>query len=426
MKKFKSLLTGLMILLFTAPSFGLSVIGTGVTTIDVQAAQEAVDAGGTVTLSGTFDFGNDGRVYAGRNGEDVEIIGDNAKIIGGQWPLYCDNKISLAVRNIFFEDAKGTAIGVNMSKYLEITNCVIKNVRTEPFAGIFKRAVPISISTAHPAPGEPTDGKTGNISGKVIIKDCLIDPNINFDTLEKTATSVYNGQVQMGIAIQRTEAEFYITGNKIYHCNWAGIWIDANMESIIVGGTSEGDKNIIHPGPQQAFFPVPGLGSGIVIGYFVTPFAQGSIYADGNEITCENTIANGIRFTGINLKEGAKYEFKNNYFNMVLGEATLACVEEAENSLWENNQAKGSTKFGILVDDSARNNDFKDINLKDLLVSEKYIYCGASTEKNTFYDISLPAGILNVDKIYDKTDSDCAITPDYDGKNNVEQFPALD
>jgi hypothetical protein len=422
MKKFKPLLTGLVILLFAAPAFAVTIVGTGVSTIDVQAVQDAVDAGGTVNLSETFDFGDDGRIYAGQNGEDVEIIGNNAKIIGGQWPIYCNDKIKLAIRNIHFENAKGTAIGVTKSKHLEITNCTIKNVRTEPFAGIFKRAVPISVSTAHPAPGESTDEKTSNISGKVIIKDCLIDPNKNFDTLDKRATSIYNGQLQMGIAIQRTEAKFYITGNEIYHCNWAGIWIDANMESINIGGTSEAEKNILHSGPQQAFFPVPGLGSGILIGYFDTPYAQSSVYAVGNEIKCESQNANGIRFTGINLKQGAKYEFNNNYFNMVLGEAALACVGAAENSLWEDNNVEGNTKYGILIGDLAQNNEFKNINLKNLLVTDEYIYCGPGTKNNTFSDISLPAGTLNVDKVYDETDGDGTITPDYDGKNNFDQF----
>jgi hypothetical protein len=96
-----------------------TVSGTGDPAKDVPAVQAAVDGGGTVTLRGSFDFGERGRVLVRR---DVNIVGvEGASIHGGFFTFYSPVPEVLpptvpgpkvAIRNIHFDGALLTPINI--------------------------------------------------------------------------------------------------------------------------------------------------------------------------------------------------------------------------------------------------------------------------------------------------------------------------
>ena len=58
---------------FNSAEAQTAIVGKNNPSVDIQAIQKAVDQGGTVTLKGTFNFGNEGRVNITK---DVKIVGE--------------------------------------------------------------------------------------------------------------------------------------------------------------------------------------------------------------------------------------------------------------------------------------------------------------------------------------------------------------
>src|SRR5207244_11529517 len=91
--------------------------------VDVPAVQEAVNLGGSVLLSGTFNFGDSGQVLL-RNDVDIsgEIVGNATPVTtirGGDWPFYSPLPAQMpptqpgpkiTVQYIHFDGAKGVAV----------------------------------------------------------------------------------------------------------------------------------------------------------------------------------------------------------------------------------------------------------------------------------------------------------------------------
>jgi len=136
----------LTLLLATAPAWAeQTVVGTGEPSQDVKNVQEAVNAGGTILLRGTFNFGQDGRVKITKStriqGETDGVGEPTTKITGGLWTLYSPLPVKgstpsgkgplLAVHNIFFDGAKGTPMHFPYVGGLDVRGCTVSNVKPQ-------------------------------------------------------------------------------------------------------------------------------------------------------------------------------------------------------------------------------------------------------------------------------------------------------
>jgi hypothetical protein len=105
------------------------VIGQNNATVDVPAVQQAVDAGGTVVLHGTFNFVNASLPAPGGNrvilvsgavtirGQDATILGGGSAATGGQ-------------QAVFFIDAPGLAVTIEGLRFLNPHNAAIRVMRS--------------------------------------------------------------------------------------------------------------------------------------------------------------------------------------------------------------------------------------------------------------------------------------------------------
>jgi hypothetical protein len=119
-----------------------AIIGQNNPSVDLQAVQKAVDQGGTVTLKGTFNFGNDGRVNIIK---DVKIVGETdssgnpvTKITGGFWTFHSPLPSQLppqapgpkiAIQGIHFDGALWAAVYLACSSGATISNNKMTNIR---------------------------------------------------------------------------------------------------------------------------------------------------------------------------------------------------------------------------------------------------------------------------------------------------------
>lgn len=166
---------------------GVSLEGTGDASKDVAAVQAAVDAGGTVRLRGTFDFGDKGRVSLRR---DVELIGaPGATIKGGFFPFSSPLPEAgqgsapgpkIAIRNLKFDGALYGPINIGSAREVAITGNRISGLRAfalplpnipdgQAMSGVF-------VGTAWSTPpGGKRQYLPGVLSGKVTIEDNVIE-----------------------------------------------------------------------------------------------------------------------------------------------------------------------------------------------------------------------------------------------------------
>ncbi|MEI7447440.1 MAG: hypothetical protein WCK28_21310 [Burkholderiales bacterium] len=119
---------------------GVVVTGTGDPAKDVAAVQAAVDAGGRVTLAGTFDFGDRGRVTLER---DVEVAGaPGATIRGGFFTFFAPVPATpdapgtaaprIVIRDLAFTGALWAPINVGHASALVVRNTRIASLRAHP------------------------------------------------------------------------------------------------------------------------------------------------------------------------------------------------------------------------------------------------------------------------------------------------------
>src|SRR4051812_29410353 len=118
------------------------VVGTNNPAIDVAAVQAAVNAGGSVVLKGTFDFGLSGRVLV-KN--DVDVRGESDEsgaplttIRRGEWPFHTPYPAVMppaiagpivAIHYLHFVETSGTAIHLGYSGGCSLRGNVIDHMR---------------------------------------------------------------------------------------------------------------------------------------------------------------------------------------------------------------------------------------------------------------------------------------------------------
>jgi hypothetical protein len=191
------------------------VIGQNNPAIDLPAVQAAVDGNLNVTLQGTFDFGDGGRVLLLC---DVGISGQGgATIRNGEWDFYTPKpstspvvagpKVSIA--NIDFVQARGTAIHLVYSGGASISHNVIEDMRSR----VVSASPPVSERAAivvGPNLVGPINAFIPNlVSGDIDVSDNVIDVLPPEPTVTRATGMFVSMYIGADVRIERNT----VTGN---------------------------------------------------------------------------------------------------------------------------------------------------------------------------------------------------------------------
>ena len=314
--------------------------------------QGAVDEGGKVYVHGEWNFEVLGiqRIEVGRQGQDVEIIGvDGAKIIGGFWPIYSTGDVGLAVKNLTFEDAVGTVIGMSHSAGLKVIDCTIQNMQSQYGSW----AVPVCISPVNNPyfPWYMFCGSPAQVHGNVEITNNSINANIeNF-------ASVFN----VGVLLQRSSANCLVSSNTIYGGTGSSIFIVENPGSFTI------KMNSLYPGDSSPHYYG---GSGVwLVSWGGAPL--GNCLVTRNTINCSGNCYMGLGYGNFwNWSNYPTVTFNHNkvhvqncYFSVFVTHGLVS------NTVWAHNEVTGNTAGVITSFDieayggSAKNNMFQANNI---------------------------------------------------------------
>jgi hypothetical protein len=208
------------------------VIGRNNVALDVPAVQAAVDQGGSVLLTGTFDFGEAGRVLL-RN--DVEICGAGDEsgapstiVRRGEWtfhtpypdpsplpPAQPGPKVAgpkVAIHNIHFVESRGTAIHLAYSGGASLRHNVINQMRART-TGVTSERAAIVVGTSILGGTPNTRFIPLLISGDIDITDNEIDVSVD-PSKETTTNSRGTGMfVAMYVGADVRIERNFVTGN---------------------------------------------------------------------------------------------------------------------------------------------------------------------------------------------------------------------
>ena len=253
------------------PLGGTSVTATGDPARDLPAVQAAVDRGGTVVLSGNFDFGDRGRVSIRR---DVEIVGrPGATIRGGFWPLHSPLPVVLpaatpgpkiAIRNLHFDGALWSAINIGHASGLEITGNRISGVRPHPLAlpGIAEGQVQAGIFYGVGWAKSDMDTRRylpGVFTGYVVIRDNVVEMQEG----DPSRTLGYGVFGQWTTGVHAT-----IEGNTIRNTTRTGIEAIDHYRGSDGHGSIRIAGNHVTAAEQGIPFPSPLTANALLVGYF--------------------------------------------------------------------------------------------------------------------------------------------------------------
>ena len=379
-----------------------TVVGTGDPLIDVPAVQSAADAGGVVQLRGTFDFGVNGLVELGRNGNDVALIGEEPTASGEtdpvtktrdrQWPtvirnggstdlrphrgpLYCDTEVRIAISDVHIEEPLSSGIYIGKASYAIVSNCLITNLLATEL-----------MSDAHPgllfAIGIRVDGRTGGI-GDVVISDSVL--NLNQD-------GAHNEGVRSGINILSTQdCSVEVTGTVIQNYAHLGILnYNAGFTRIsnnrILTGAYYPEREV--PDIGMAGAQGLGRGKGIAVDWYDRDLFDGrlgSSYVTGNAIQCAHPTGDGISLNnhrGNPIQEGSSHLISHNVISVEGCRSGIALSGFCRNGAFTHNSIAGTASYGIRVDaleHRAQDNVFQgnDIHALSAEIADAYLSKGA-------------------------------------------------
>jgi hypothetical protein len=134
------------------------VIGQNNATVDVPAVQQAVDAGGTVVLHGTFNFVNARLPRPGGSrvilvtgaviirGQDATILGGGSATPGGQQAVFLIDApgVDVTIEGLRFVNPHNAAIRVAQSGDLRIANCQVEGM-TPSAVGVQNAALAVHL-----------------------------------------------------------------------------------------------------------------------------------------------------------------------------------------------------------------------------------------------------------------------------------------
>lgn len=272
-----SLFMVMVIFSFNSAEAQITIVGQNNPAVDIQAAQKAVDQGGTVNLKGTFDFGNEGRVNITK---DVQIIGETndkgtpiTKIKGGFWTFYSPLPAKLppespgpkiTIQTIHFDGALYAPILLAYCNGATISNNQMTNVKPKLMdvpifgkPGLYMQQG-ILCSTVYTQPRDIKGDIPNAITGKLIIDGNDID--LTNDVPTKT--------MAQGIFLLRTTGvNAQIQRNTIMNCSRNPIEALNNLRDADGSGTIVIKDNKIVTATEGLPVPVPATPIGIVVGW---------------------------------------------------------------------------------------------------------------------------------------------------------------
>ena len=375
-------------------SYDSVVSGRNNAEYDVKAVQEAINKGGTVLLTGTFDFGQKGRVNITN---DVEVAGESGgdgrpstKVIGGFWSFHSPLPTTelplpgpgprIKISNIHFDGATWTPIHFAYTSGAEISNNVITNVR--PYAISYKWKG-----------GDQLLMHAGGIMGsRYVHRDKMLPGAVsghlkfNHNRIDLRAA---NPEITMGqgaFILWTWGATIEIRGNTIRNVSRNSIeCLDNYLDEEGRGSLVITENNIVTP-KVGIPFPSPSTPNGMVLGWFFDK-TGGSDPARNSKITIiRNYVqANGKTSIGIaSLSDGSV--IVGNRVELTGGEGARGISAISSNSFVARNQIDGSGMWAMMTTPykgiQATGNTFawNDISRFDGLAGD--FYCAGN--KHTF------------------------------------------
>jgi hypothetical protein len=416
-----------------------------VETNDALAVHNAVvaNSGGTVCLSGEFDFGANSVVNSVVIENSVKIIGDGtAEIIREGVIIDWGDEATFAP--IIVRDPDHDYPGPDQSKIdidVEIRNITFSDTS---FSHIMVRScnnITIADNTLNQganygiAVGGGEHYHQKKVKGTVIIEGNYIDstqPALGIPTF-----SIWTG-------ITHEDGTVYIRDNEMENFTAAGIALFENFGTAYIerntvtvnydsgygmGGITvfngrkgnQGQYRLIcnhpySPGDDIEYCPYT-MGNSHVLDNTVISNTEGGIgiyvgnnpeFATllggsviGNHITV-NQGKTGIRLLGIGTGDSNGISVEDNVIVAAGDGVGVAGIYlngtevngDVKNNSITDNIIRGTADYGIKLEGSVNDNSFGDINLQnklqELTVNEKYIYCGVGTSGNSFCDFNFP------------------------------------
>jgi len=173
------------------------VIGANDPAVDLPAVQAAVNGGGSVQLRGIFDFGIAGRVIVKNDvdiGGEIDVRGEPTTVVrNGEWPFHTPypsfNTLPLpagpkvAIHDLRFLGARGTAIHLAYSGGTEVRHNVIQQMRARQTGATSERAaIVVGPAILGNLPGKTIPNSTfvdGLVSGDIMVADNRIDVSVD-------------------------------------------------------------------------------------------------------------------------------------------------------------------------------------------------------------------------------------------------------
>lgn len=259
----------------------IKIVGQNNPSVDIQAIQRAVDQGGTVTLKGTFSFGNEGRVNITK---DVKIVGETdskgasaTKIKGGFWTFHSPlpSKLppevpgpKITIQGIHFDGALWSPIQLAYVSGATISHNKITNVRPKPMdipifgkSGLnMQQGIMCHPGWAQAATMETRKYIPNAFTGNLVIEDNNID--LSNDEPTKTMSQGMLVNWTTGINAQ-------IHSNTVTNCSRNSIEAIDNYLGKDGGGRVLINDNKIVTSPEGLSVPSPVTPNGIMAGWFL-------------------------------------------------------------------------------------------------------------------------------------------------------------
>lgn len=273
------LFLAMIIFSFNSAEAQITIVGQNNPAVDIQTVQKAVDQGGDVTLKGTFNFGNEGRVNITK---DVKIVGetDNSgnpvtKITGGLWTFHSPlpSKLppefpgpKITIQAIHFDGALWAPVLLAYSSGATIAHNKITNIKPqmsdEPLFGKpgLYRQQGIVCSPRFAQPIETRKYIPNLFTGNLIIE------NNNIDLINDAPTKT---MAQGVFVVWTTGISAQVNGNTIINSSRNSVEAIENYRGKDGSGTVFINDNKIVTSVEGLPVPSPVTPNGMVVGWFL-------------------------------------------------------------------------------------------------------------------------------------------------------------
>lgn len=345
-----------LILIFALPAVAeQTVVGTNNPLQDVKNVQTAVDAGGTILLRGTFDFGREGRVKINNSvrikGEADSIGEPKTKITGGFWTFYTPLPVGastpskkgpiIAIHNIHFDKAKGTPLHFPYLGGLDLRGCTISEVTPQEIGLKWKEGDTI-LFQAGVVVGNRLEHREKQIKRAVRGTIRITDNRFYMETDKPDET------IGIGAMVDWTwGADIAIESNIIHRASRNGIEVLDNRLNDKGEGSISIDKNRVTTPDTGVPYPHKYGPNGIVAGWYFDT-SGGADFNRNNRIslTGNRIEGRGEASTGLLLYASDMVVTCNDVI-MGGGSTARGIVQTGSRGFFANNRVRGEARYAI-------------------------------------------------------------------------------